>query len=110
MSVQKLLISFVIALAFGLPSLALSQTLLPQPHLALDGPVRSTAIDSQGRLILGGGFSTVNGNNISGVARLRPNLTLDTTWMPTVSGAVSQTYVSAILVYNGTIYIGGSFH
>jgi uncharacterized delta-60 repeat protein len=48
-----------------------------QPGSGPDGPVTATLIQSDGRVVIGGAFSTVQGNSRSHIARLNANGSLD---------------------------------
>ena len=52
------------------------------PGLGPDGPVVGVAVQGDGKVIIGGGFSHVNGTNRSNVARLNADGTLDLTFNP----------------------------
>ena len=59
----------------------------------LNGAVNAIAIDSSGKLLVGGDFSTVNGTSRPGLARLNNDGSLDTTFNP---GKVMNGIVNAI--------------
>jgi uncharacterized delta-60 repeat protein len=77
------------------------------PGLGADGRVCSIALQTNGQVIIGGDFNSVNGTAIARVARLNADGSLDASFNPgvgpngTVYGVVSQD--------NGQIYIGGGF-
>jgi uncharacterized delta-60 repeat protein len=75
-----------------------------------DGPnssVYSSAVQSDGKIIIGGSFTSYNGTPINSIARLNTNSSLDTTFHAG-TGAISG--VQTILIQNdGKIIIGGSF-
>lgn len=73
-----------------------------------EGSVHTTAIQPDGKIIIGGIFSSYN-NTISGcMTRLNINGTRDTTFNPGGSGADYFVY-SISIQNNGKIIIGGSF-
>ena len=53
--------------------------------VTVNGRLNCIALQSDGRIILGGSFTTVNGAARAGLARLNPNGTLDTGFNPAVS-------------------------
>ncbi len=75
------------------------------------GAVRSAAIDSQNRLVIGGTFALIDGNTYEGFARLDADTgELDTTFPNiSVAGGPGAT-VDTIIVETGDVYcIGGNF-
>ncbi|HKP69673.1 MAG TPA: FG-GAP-like repeat-containing protein, partial [Pyrinomonadaceae bacterium] len=65
------------------------------------------ALQSDGKILIGGSFSGVNGSGRSGIARLESNGALDATFIPALGGTAA---VKAIVVEaNGKIVIGGTF-
>src|SRR5439155_26956364 len=76
----------------------------------LTGPnsaVRSIRIQSDGKLVIGGQFSTVNGTARGRIARLNTDGTLDTTFGNGLAGA--STVYSVAVQSDGKILIGGYF-
>jgi uncharacterized delta-60 repeat protein len=72
-----------------------------------DGEVRAMLLQPDGKLIIGGNFTTVNGTPRARIARLEADGSLDTTFDPG-TGANGQVYTIA-LQDDGTILIGGAF-
>jgi uncharacterized delta-60 repeat protein len=73
----------------------------------LNGSVRDFEIQPDGKILVGGGFSTTGGTNRNGIARLNANGTLDTTFDP---GTGADGDVLAVALQpNGKILIGGAF-
>ncbi|MGW8185212.1 MAG: Ig-like domain-containing protein [Candidatus Moraniibacteriota bacterium] len=68
--------------------------------------VRTISIQSDGKVIIGGDFSTYNGTTKNYIARLNTDGTLDATF--TGTGAGNYVYASAIQA-DGKIIIGGTF-
>jgi uncharacterized delta-60 repeat protein len=69
--------------------------------------VLATAIQSDGKVIIGGAFTDYNGAIVNHIARLNTNGTLDTTFNP---GAGANNAVNAIAIQSdGKIIIGGDF-
>ncbi len=80
---------------------------LPTPHLDLlvEGEVNAIVRQPDGGLVIGGGFSHVNGVRRAGLARLLPSGELDPAWNPGVEGNVYTLATDS----EGDIYVGGSF-
>ena len=67
--------------------------------------VRALAVQSDGRLLVGGFFARVGGASRSNLARLNPDGSLDSSFNPTPNGAVH----AIALQPDGKILIGGAF-
>lgn len=80
---------------------------LPQPNvpLYLNGSVDATALQADGRVVVVGAFTSVNGTARANIARLQADGSLDTTWNPVANGRVRAVAVDAA----GAILIGGDF-
>lgn len=72
-----------------------------------DGEVISIALQTDGKILIAGAFSTVNGISRSRIARLNANGSVDTTFIPG-SGA-DGTVLKVVLQPDGQILIGGDF-
>lgn len=73
---------------------------------ALNGDVQSLAVQPDGKIIVGGSFTTVAGQPRSRVARLNADGSLDTTFFnPNVNGTVKSVAITS----TGRILVGGSF-
>src|SRR5207344_1973953 len=69
--------------------------------------VWSIVVQSDGKLLIGGNFYSVNGTNRNNVARLTANGSLDSSFNPT---AGADNSVSSVVVQSdGKVLIGGSF-
>lgn len=84
------------------------------PGTGANGAVRTVAIQSDGKVLVGGGFTSINGTLRHYVARLDPNGSLDFSFVNPAIGHIpfDQTpYVNAINVNdNGKILIVGFFN
>jgi uncharacterized delta-60 repeat protein len=70
--------------------------------------VTALALQPDGKVLMGGGFSNVGGINYNGVARLNTNGTLDATFNP--GTAVTNGVVNALgLQSTGKVIVGGTF-
>jgi len=69
--------------------------------------VRSVAVQSDGKVLIGGDFTTYNSTAINRIARLNSNGTLDTSF--TVGTGANNTVTSVAVQSDGKVLIGGSF-
>ena len=89
-----------------------AQTLLATPDLGLmvdGGVVNAVAVQADGKIVIGGIFSRVNGVLRNNIARLNADRTLDMAWNPNASGNVNVLAVSGNTVYAAGLFttIGG---
>ena len=79
----------------------------PQPASGANGEVSAIEIQSDGRILIGGDFSSYNGVNRNGIARLNTDGSLDTSFNPGtgVDGQVRVIKVDS----QGRVVIGGDF-
>lgn len=73
--------------------------------------IYTTSIQSDGKIIIGGTFFTINGISRNRIARMNTDGTLDTSFNPgTGLGTESNNYISTISIQSdGKIIIGGDF-
>ncbi|MBM3876209.1 MAG: hypothetical protein FJ386_05760, partial [Verrucomicrobia bacterium] len=77
------------------------------PGAGFNGPVRAVALQPDGRVVVGGEFTSFNGVNMTNLARLNTNGSLDLTFTP---GAGANGAVRAVKIDNaGRVVIGGDF-
>ncbi len=74
---------------------------------ATNGSVHSVAVQPDGKVLIGGSFSSYNGTARGRIARLNTDGSLDTAFDPGVGA--SSTVVSMVLQTDGKVLIGGSF-
>ena len=81
-------------------------------QLALDGfdpnantLVRTIVVQPDGKILIGGDFTTVGGVARNRIARLNPDGTLDTAFNPNANSNI----ISIALQSDGKILVGGSF-
>ena len=72
------------------------------------GPVFGFAMQSDGKLVLAGGFDRVNGIALTGLARLNPDGTLDTTFNAHVTLSLGSNPAIAVQA-DGKILVGENF-
>ena len=75
------------------------------------GPVLAMALQFDGKVLVGGGFTSVGGLSYNGVARLNTNGTIDVTFNPGtgVSNSVFPYVLALGLQSDGKVIIGGTF-
>jgi uncharacterized delta-60 repeat protein len=73
-----------------------------------NGPVFTLAVQSDGKILIGGDFTSFNGTSRNRFARLNSDGTLDTTFLATGNGASDQVFALA-LQSDGKVLIGGFF-
>src|SRR5437899_5141756 len=86
---------------------------LPNAHSTLaasfnpgtDGPVVTLAVQADGRILVGGGFTTLGGQSRTNIGRLSADGTLDTSFNPGANGGV----YSLALQADGKTLVGGFF-
>jgi uncharacterized delta-60 repeat protein len=74
-----------------------------------NGTVRAVAIDSLGRIYIGGDFTSVNGVNANHIARLNQTGSLDTTFVTGEGFNYNGTVQALAIDANSNIVVGGSF-
>lgn len=80
----------------------------PRLELSMNGVVFAIAQLPDGSYLIGGNFESIDGQPRSNLAKLRPDGTLDTSWILNVDGSFSAVYAIAV-DSNGEAYIGGNF-
>ena len=86
---------------------SLDQTFVPGSSSNTNGDVFTIALQTDGKILIGGVFTTYNGVTRNGIARLNADGTIDSTFNP-VLGANNA--VNTIVVQpDGKILIGGNF-
>jgi uncharacterized delta-60 repeat protein len=75
------------------------------PNADSDGAVFSVAVQADGKILLGGDFIGINGQQRQRIARLNPDGTLDTAFNPNSNGGIRSIAVQA----DGKVLAGGLF-
>ncbi len=78
------------------------------PGTGANSTVYAIAIQADGKILIGGNFTSYNSTSRGGIARLNADGTLDTTFAPT-SGINSGSVNSISIQSDGKLIIGGSF-
>jgi uncharacterized delta-60 repeat protein len=76
---------------------------------AFNGIVYSIAVQSDGKLVIVGGFSTFNGATVNRIVRLNSDGTRDTTFTTNTGTAFDLTVYSIVIQSDGKIIVGGNF-
>src|SRR5437879_6859308 len=76
-----------------------SPATLPDAHFLTAGLVLAIAQQDDGKVIVGGYFSSVNGVSRTNIARVNADGTVDQTWNPEANDAVRQIAVSGTDVF-----------
>ncbi len=71
--------------------------------------VRSIAIQADGKIVIGGRFTTVGGVANEGIARLHPNGSRDTTFVAKLPSSSSQEVYALAIQGDGKVLLGGAF-
>lgn len=80
------------------------------PGSGFNRPVRAIAVQPDGKILVGGQFSTYNGIDRAGIARLNADGTLDTGFNPGSGVSGGNSSVSALALQgDGRVLIGGDF-
>lgn len=86
---------------------SLDQTFVPGSSSNTNGDVFTIALQTDGKILIGGVFSTYNGVTRNGIARLNADGTIDSTFNPLLG---ANNGVNTIVVQpDGKILIGGNF-
>ena len=72
-------------------------------------PVNSIAIQSDGKILIGGAFTTFNGTTVNGIVRLNSDGTRDTTFTTNIGTGFNDAIQSIVIQSDGKIVIGGFF-
>lgn len=75
--------------------------------IGLDGQVSTIALQTDGKVIVGGDFTAASASERGHIARLMPNGTVDISFNP--AGGADNTVNVATLQSNGKVLIGGAF-
>jgi uncharacterized delta-60 repeat protein len=77
------------------------------PGSGANGGVRSIGIQADGKILIGGDFSTYDGVAVNRIARLMPDGSLDPAFL--VQGGTNGTVKSIAIQADGRIVVGGTF-
>jgi uncharacterized delta-60 repeat protein len=94
-----------LVLLFGLLPLCVGQGLLDDFNPNVNGPIRALTVQSDGKVLIGGLFTTVGGVARTNLARLHANGSLDSNFTAGANFAVDALAVQG----DGRILVGGAF-
>ena len=77
------------------------------PGTGANGPVFAVAVQSDGKIVMGGDFTSVNGFALTNLARLNADGSVDTSF--TIGTGANSTVRSILLQSDGKILMAGSF-
>lgn len=75
----------------------------------VNGEVLALAVQADGKVVIGGRFSSVNGVPRNNIARLNPDGTLDRTFADTVQAGVNGQVNALVIQPAGGVIVGGQF-
>jgi uncharacterized delta-60 repeat protein/uncharacterized repeat protein (TIGR01451 family) len=78
------------------------------PGAGADAPVRTVTVQQDGRILIGGSFTKINGQNRGFMARLNSDGTLDSGFLASVTGANASVFAITQQA-DGKILVGGDF-
>ncbi len=85
-------------------------TFKPSTSKSPEGYANNIVVQPDGKILIGGYFSVVNGTGRNSIARLNADGSLDTTFNPPVFGGLSPNIVFSLkLQSDGKIVVGGQF-
>jgi uncharacterized delta-60 repeat protein len=84
-------------------------TTFVDPNLKANDSVDSIAVQTDGKILVGGGFTSIGGQTRNYIARLNPDGTLDTTFNPKFVKNYSHHVDSIAVQTDGKILVGGHF-
>jgi uncharacterized delta-60 repeat protein len=85
---------------------SLDNTFTPATAPGYQGGISCIFVQSDGKVLLGGNFNTVNGTNRNGIARLNANGSLDVSFNP---GAGASFVRSVVVQSDGKVLLSGGF-
>ena len=74
-----------------------------------DGPIYASAVQVDGKILIGGNFGAVNGEMRSSIARLNTDGSLDSSFNPDIEGMSGSSVYAIAVQADGQILIGGCF-
>ncbi|MBP6002586.1 MAG: hypothetical protein KA746_04030 [Pyrinomonadaceae bacterium] len=102
---MKTVLFAIFVTVFLFSSMVTAQSPLDGLDVNVSGSVSAIAVQADGKIIIGGFFTQVNGVNRNNLARLNVNRTLDTSFVPNPNGSV----YTILTQPNGSILVGGIF-
>jgi uncharacterized delta-60 repeat protein len=91
---------------FGFSAIALAQSPIDGFDPNANGLVNALAVQSDGKILVGGSFTQIGGQTRNRIARLNPDGTVDTTFNPNADNTVSTIAIQP----DGKILVGGAFN
>ncbi|MEQ2005722.1 MAG: Calx-beta domain-containing protein, partial [Limisphaerales bacterium] len=88
---------------------SLDGTFLASPLTGPDNTVNAVAVQADGRVVIAGQFTTVNGTSRNRIARLNTDGSLDASFMSGLAGADGAVFAVLLDEANNHIYVAGDF-
>jgi len=79
------------------------------PLQGFNGDVYCIALQSNGNIIVGGNFTTYDGQSAEHIARLKPSGTRDFTFYEPINGGLNSAVHALVVMSDDKIFVGGSF-
>ena len=79
------------------------------PGVGPNGDIFSMSVQTNGQIVIGGAFTTVDGTNLNYIARLNADGSLDTSFNPGYGFGANNLVNSVVVQTNGQILVGGLF-
>ncbi|WP_264563938.1 T9SS type A sorting domain-containing protein [Flavobacterium sp. N3904] len=80
------------------------------PDLGTDKDIQTISIQSDGKIIIGGEFTSYNGTPRNHIARLNPDGSLDESFNPNLNIDVDTSITTSLIQNDGKIIIGGYYY
>jgi len=93
----------------GSVSLQVDEEFMTNLGTGVNSSVLSVAIQEDGKILLGGSFTSINGTTCNRVARLSQNGTLDTSFISNIGTGANSTVRKIVVQPDGKIIVAGSF-
>jgi uncharacterized delta-60 repeat protein len=90
-------------------SLQIDTAFMANLGTGVGGFVLSIALQQDGKILLGGGFTSINGTTCNRVARINQDGTLDTLFNSNIGTAANNTVRKIVVQPDGKIIVAGSF-
>ena len=104
---MHLLLAVILALG-SLGNTLTAQPLMPLPaRFEVSGAVHAIAVQADGKVVVGGSFSSINGVARKNIGRLNVDGSVDSTWDPGFGGGYGEVFT--LCATSDAIVVGGSF-
>jgi len=109
-SLRTLTLFIVLPLCLFSPGVLRAQSPLPDDfNPDVDGIITAIAVQPDGKVLVGGAFSGLNGEPRQNLGRLNPDGTVDPTFRPEMEGSLGGMVLCLAVQADGKILVGGEF-